>query len=153
MFIQKGGHLWAILIFILGTIAACSNARKVTQQPEPEIPKIKTINTDSLTVFNEDELDTIPEIKGGFGEIARRLNYPEEARKVHAQGTVGIKLLVLKSGEAFNYKITQSVQPALDREALRTVQQLSFKPGIKNGQTVNAYRTINIRFSLPGTYQ
>lgn len=126
---------------------ACSTSREGTNRRSP---KIRMVNTDSLTIFKENEVDTMAKIKGGFSALASRIQYPEQARKENAQGTVIVKLIVLKTGEPVNLEIKKSVQKDLDREALKDVNQLSFAPGIKDGKAVNSYRTIEISFGLQG---
>jgi|GEM_PF-3032720 len=132
----------AVVLFI-----ACSTSKESADKGPV---KIRHVNTDSLTIFKESELDKRAQIKGGFSTLANKIQYPEQARKVHAHGTVIVKLIVLETGETANLKIKKSVQDDLDREALTVVNQLSFKAGIKNEKAVNSYRTIKISFGLQG---
>lgn len=85
--------------------------------------------------FSKDGLDTIHfpyEIMARYpgGENAmiqylkKNTNYPKKARKNNVDGTVYVKFIVNRSGEIVKLKVSKSVHPLLDEEAIRVVSNM-----------------------------
>ncbi len=98
-------------------------------------------------------VETMPEFPGG--ELALRkfiagnVNYPENAKKNGIQGKVYVSFVVSKDGSVRGAKIIRGVEPELDKEALRVVNQLPvWKSGLQKGEPVNVSYTIPISFVL-----
>jgi TonB family protein len=95
----------------------------------------------------------LPQFKGGvegFGRyLSRNIKYPDLARQKGIQGRVILSFVVEKSGELSDIKISKSVIPLLDDEAIR-VLQLSPKwlPGTQFGMPVRVVYSVPINFSL-----
>ena len=99
------------------------------------------------------EVDKMPEYPGGdiklFSEISNSIRYPINALENRTQGKVVVRFVVDKQGKIKRPVIIKSVDPLLDSEALRVVNDLSdFKPGEKGGVKVNAYFTLPFIFNL-----
>jgi TonB family protein len=62
--------------------------------------------------------------------------YPEEARKADWQGTVLLSVIVDESGKAINIRVIRPLGMGLDEEAVATISQWRFKPGMKDGKPV-----------------
>jgi TonB family protein len=75
-------------------------------------------------------------------------SYTPEAKDAKIQGTVTLTLLVNALGRADDIKVTQSLDPGLDANAIGSVSQWMFKPGTKDGQPVDVAVTIEINFKL-----
>jgi TonB family protein len=74
--------------------------------------------------------------------------YDEEARKAKIQGTVLLSLIVDEAGKPVNVRVTRSLHPGLDREAIECVSTWRFKPGMKDGKPVPVMASIEVNFRL-----
>ena len=74
--------------------------------------------------------------------------YTPEAKAAKVQGTVTLTLVVNAQGRAEDIKVTQSLDPGLDANAVAAVSQWLFKPGTKDGQPVDGAVTIEVNFKL-----
>lgn len=98
------------------------------------------------------KLDTMPEYPGGMGaflkDVTTMVKYPEEASKQNITGKIYVGIIVDTSGKAGNVSIARGLDPLLDIEALRVINQLkkTWKPGIKDGKAVNAAITVLFDF-------
>ena len=116
--------------------------------------------TEKPAITEQDEEDKIydvaesmPEYPGGMGAllqyISRNIKYPAQARENGVQGTCIIQIVIEKDGSVSNAKVTKSVDPACDQEALRVVNSLTnWKPATNYGKTVRVRYTIPITFRL-----
>ncbi|MFB6319648.1 energy transducer TonB [Saccharicrinis sp. FJH54] len=98
-------------------------------------------------------VDPKPEFKGGDAELMKYLSdnikYPAEARKKKITGKVFVKFTVAKNGKIMDCKIEKSVDPILDKEALRLIKSMPrWKPGEQNGKPIPVSYTIPINFML-----
>ena len=77
-------------------------------------------------------------------------NYTGEAMRARIQGTVMVEAVVLPDGSVGEAHITRSLdqQFGLDKEALKTVKQWRFKPGMRLGQPVAVRIIIELSFTL-----
>lgn len=119
-------------------------AKEEIAQPEP--PK----NEEENKVF--DVVEEQPSFPGGQGALMAWLNdnikYPVVAAENGIQGKVVVQFVVGKNGSISNVKVLRSVDPALDKEAVRVVSNMpNWTPGKQNGASVN------VRFTLPVTFR
>ena len=81
--------------------------------------------------------------------VGDNLHYPPLAIENNVQGTVVVMFVVTKTGQVGEVKIARSKDPDLDKEAVRVVKSLpKFQPGKQNGNAVNVWFTLPIRFKL-----
>lgn len=81
--------------------------------------------------------------------LANELNYPDVPRRNGVSGTVYVQFVVDRNGNVQDPKIIRPIDPWLDAEALRVVKLLDcFIPGKQNGQTVDVFYRLPVRFSL-----
>lgn len=98
--------------------------------------------------------DHMPEYPGGtpalMSHICSNIKYPAKAMGNKVEGTVVVQFVVDKEGKVTNVKVTRSLSPECDAEALRVVKTLKkFKPGrMKDGRIVPVYFTVPIRFAI-----
>lgn len=91
---------------------------------------------------------------GGIDEfrnnyISKNLKYPDVAAENGIQGRVFINFVVEPDGRVTNVKVVRSVDPALDKEAVRVVSSSpKWKPGKQRGKPVRVQFTIPIIFVL-----
>jgi TonB family protein len=78
------------------------------------------------------------------------VRYPADAKAAGLEGMVLVAARVLRSGEIARPArvVRSSAAPALDRAAVRAVEQARMHPALKNGKAVEAVVTIPIRFRL-----
>lgn len=100
-------------------------------------------------------VEQMPQFPGGDAGLLRWVSlniiYPETAMKNDVQGRVVVQFVVTKTGSVGGVKVVRSVDPELDREAVRVVKTLpNFIPGKMNGQSVNVWYTLPINFKLQG---
>ncbi|MFN8208704.1 MAG: TonB family protein [Bacteroidales bacterium] len=98
-------------------------------------------------------VEQMPEFPGGnegFREfINMKLQYPEEAVKKGIQGKVFVNFIVDANGMVKDAKVVRGVDPLLDVEALRVINNSpAWKPGIQRGQPVDVAFTMPVTFSL-----
>ena len=93
-----------------------------------------------------------PSFPGGNEALMKWLNknlkYPASAQDNGIQGRVLVQFVVNKDGSIVDPKVLRSVDPALDKEALRVVSAMpKWQPGKQRGKTVR------VRFTLPVTFR
>lgn len=106
---------------------------------------------DKNAVYNV--VEEMPEYPGGMSAmmrfIVKNLKYPEEAQRDGIKGRVLINFVVDVDGALTEIKVFQSVNPYLDKEAIRVVSSMpKWKPGRQKGKPVKVKYTIPINFSL-----
>ncbi|MBQ9363852.1 MAG: energy transducer TonB [Bacteroidaceae bacterium] len=80
--------------------------------------------------------------------LNKNLKYPASAQENNIQGRVMVQFVVNKDGSIVDPKVIKSVDPALDKEALRVVSVMpKWQPGKQRGKTVR------VRFTLPVTFR
>jgi len=62
--------------------------------------------------------------------------YTDKARKAKINGNVVVSLFVTPEGDARDVRVTKSLTPDLDAEAVEAVRKWKFKPATKDGQPV-----------------
>lgn len=97
--------------------------------------------------------DRTAEFPGGTSAmsqyISSRLKYPVVAEENGIQGNVVIQFYVEIDGSITDPTVSKSVDPSLDKEALRMVRSMpKWNPAQKNGEAVRSQQTITIPFRL-----
>ena len=109
--------------------------------------------------IDEDEIfyivEDMPTFNGGdpateFRKyISQNLNYPEIAAENGISGRVIVQFAVNKVGRVVDARIVRSVDPALDKEAIRVVMASpKWSPGKQRGKAVKVLFTFPINFVL-----
>ncbi|WP_251620883.1 energy transducer TonB [Odoribacter lunatus] len=115
-----------------------------------------------VTQFNElEEEDTgeaeifrVVEEQPGFNGnmnkwLKDNLKYPVIAQENGVSGKVYVEFVVEKDGSITDVKVVRSVDPSLDKEAVRVVKSMpKWKPGKQRGKPVRVAYTIPINFTL-----
>jgi len=76
--------------------------------------------------------------------------YTEEARSLHLEGTVYVKIHVSATGAVSVIGVQSGLGHGLDQAAVRAVQAMRFQPAIANGQPTDWDGVVNINFQLAG---
>jgi periplasmic protein TonB len=98
-------------------------------------------------------VEDMPEFPGGElalrQYIANAIKYPVIAQENGIQGRVYVTFVVNTDGSVSDARIARGVDPSLDKEALRVVNQLpKWKPGMQRGKPVRVSYTVPINFVL-----
>ena len=83
-------------------------------------------------------------------EITSKPNpvYTEEARALHIQGEVILRVVFRASGQIQILGVAQGLGHGLDEAAIRAAQAIQFKPARRNGQPTDTTATLQIVFQL-----
>ena len=110
---------------------------KVIQKPSVKIIK-PTQNPIQTILFSDPEYRNNPSP-----------TYPKKARKRGYEGLVELLVLISVDGRASQVKIKKSTNYSiLDKQATKTVQKWVFKPRRSNGQAIETWVIVPIRFKL-----
>lgn len=131
---------------------AKEKAEKLAAQQKAEEEKISRGNNKT----NEEIFITVEqpaEFPGGQSALMKwlsnNMHYPEAAKQNDIQGRVIVTFVVEKDGTIGDAKVSRSVDPDLDREALRLVKKMpAWQPGKNEGVAVASYFNLPITFRL-----
>lgn len=110
------------------------------------------INLDGLVGVNVVR-DEAPEFIGGEEALLRWINqnvkYPQIAKDNHVTGRVVVSFIVDVDGTIKDVKVVRSVDPVLDKEAIRVVKSMpKWKPGNRNGEPIPVSYSTVIGFNI-----
>ena len=99
------------------------------------------------------KVEELPAFPGGEIALMRFLSdnmkYPKVARESGIQGRVVVQFVVGSDGSICNAKVIRSIDPYLDKEALRVVSVMPrWKPGMQKGKPVRVQYTMPLMFRL-----
>ncbi len=98
-------------------------------------------------------VEKMPEFPGGQEELFNYLNknirYPVIAQENGLQGRVICQFVVNSDGSIVDVTVVRSVDPSLDKEAVRVIQAMpKWKPGEQRGKAVRVRYTLPVNFRL-----
>lgn len=107
--------------------------------------------SESVKVY--DVVEEMPQFPGGpqalFEYLSKNIKYPVVAEENGVQGRVIVTFIVELDGSVTNPKVVKSVDPSLDKEALRVVKSMPYWiPGRQNGSPVRVKYTVPVTFRL-----
>jgi len=77
--------------------------------------------------------------------------YTAEAMRAGVQGVVTLECVVQPDGTIGEVRVSRSLNPGLDQEAIKAVRQWRFKPGHKDGKAVPVRVSLELAFTLRAT--
>ena len=81
--------------------------------------------------------------------LYKNIKYPTIAQENGTQGQVVLQFVVERDGSITDIRVVKSVDPYLDKEALRVVKTMpKWKPGKQRGKPVRCRFTLPVRFRL-----
>ena len=100
-------------------------------------------------------VEEMPDFPGGvqalMDYLSKNVRYPAEAHAIGAQGRVIVSFTVKKDGSIADTKVERSVNPYLDKEAMRVIAAMpKWKPGKQRGEAVHVKFTVPVAFRLSG---
>ena len=118
--------------------------KEVIAQAEP--PK-----EEETKVF--DVVEVMPSFPGGqaalFEWLSKNIKYPVVAEENGVQGRVIVTFVVERNGSITDVQVVKSVDPSLDKEAVRVVKAMPhWIPGKQNGSAVRVKFTVPVTFRL-----
>lgn len=113
----------------------------VVEEEEPE----------EQTIF--EVVENMPEFPGGNAALmqflSKNIKYPTIAQENGTQGRVIVQFVVNRDGSVVDPVVVRSVDPYLDKEALRVIGQMpKWKPGMQRGKAVRVKYTVPVMFRL-----
>lgn len=96
-------------------------------------------------------VEDMPQFPGGSVQkwIMKNVKYPMIAQENNIQGKVFVQFVIEKDGSVSDVKVARSVDPSLDKEAIRVVKAMpKWKPGKQRGKPVRVSYTVPINFQL-----
>ena len=119
-------------------------AKEVIAQPEP--PK-----EEETKVF--DYAEQMPSFPGGPSALneylSKTIKYPVAAEENGIQGRVVVQFVVERDGSITDVHVVRSVDPSLDKEAIRVAKSMPrWIPGKQNGAPVRVKFTLPVSFRL-----
>jgi protein TonB len=122
-------------------------------QNEEDDKALAALDVDPSNPLNFHVVEDLPQYPGGAVEfmkwLTRTLRYPQKARDQKKQGKVVAVFYVEKDGRITGLKVTQSLSPECDREALRVLAMMpNWKPGIQHDKPCRTKVCIPIVFKL-----
>lgn len=136
---------------------ASSRPNKTTQNgqnaPEPvrskPLYKPQPVNKNSVY----DVVEQMPSFPGGISGLRTYLNqntrYPAVAQENCVQGRVVVSFVVEKDGHISDVTVLRSVDPSLDKEAVRVIRNMPrWTPGKQGGEPVKVRYNVPVSFRL-----
>ena len=136
---------------------ASPRPNKTTQNGHnaPEPVKSKLLNIPQPVNSNSvyDVVEQMPSFPGGISGLRTYLNqnirYPAEAQETCAQGRVVVSFVVGKDGHISDVTVLRSVDPSLDKEAVRVIRNMPrWTPGKQGGEPVKVRYNVPVSFRL-----
>ncbi|MDD3038433.1 energy transducer TonB [Bacteroides sp.] len=132
----------------------------LTEDNLPTKPKAEVKYVPVQVVEEEPEEQTIfevveqmPEFPGGQAALmqylGKNIKYPTIAQEQGTQGRVIVQFVVNKDGSIVDALVMRSVDPYLDKEALRVINTMpKWTPGKQRGKPVRVKYTVPVTFRL-----
>lgn len=100
-----------------------------------------------------DVVEQMPDFPGGMSALmqylSKHIKYPVIAEENGIQGRVIVTFVVEKNGSITDVQVIKSVDPSLDKEAVRVVKSMPhWIPGKQNGSAVRVKYTLPVTFRL-----
>ena len=122
--------------------------------PAPKVVEVAKVPDE---VIEDNEIfkivEKMPEFPGGMAAclkfLANNIKYPAIAQESNIQGKVIIQFVVNKDGSIVDPVVVRSVDPHLDKEALRVISMMpKWSPGMQRGKPVRVKYTVPVTFRL-----
>lgn len=125
---------------------------ETAQETAPETA-VSPIAVDKDNPLNFHVMEELPQFPGGAVEmmkwLTKNLKYPEGAQRRKKQGRVVVQFDINTNGKVSDIKIIKSIDPQLDREALRVIRMMpDWKPGMQNDKPCRTRVVVPVWFRL-----
>jgi TonB family protein len=139
-----------IAIPVTALVFLIVSAKPIPSDPPPPPPPPASSSSDEAPFVVVEEMPMFP---GGDGKlleyIALNTIYPADAKQKRIQGRVIVRFCVTPTGGVSKASVLKGVDPSLDKEAIRVVNNLpAFIPGKQGGKPVPVWYMVPITFTL-----
>ena len=95
-------------------------------------------------------VEDMPKFPGNVQQwISKNIKYPMIAQENNIQGRVFVQFVIERDGSVTDVKVARSVDPSLDKEAIRVVKAMpKWTPGTQRNKPVRVSYTVPINFQL-----
>ena len=142
-------------LIVIGTYRHNSSTYPVVKIPKQEIKEVTPTKNSKISKSKKiyDVVDEMPVFPGGIGALleylATHVKYPVVAQENGVQGRVIVSFVVECDGSITDVRVERSVDPSLDREAIRVVSSMPrWSPGKLNGYIVRVKYSVPVSFRL-----
>ena len=126
---------------------------QVLKQNQVVVEKVEEKEDDKIYEFHN--IEQMPRFPGDPGDnsvllqwLGKNTKYPPVAEENGIQGRVTCTFVVEKDGSITDVRVVKSVDPSLDKEAVRVIKSMPhWLPGKQNGHAVR------VKFTLPVTFK
>ena len=144
---------------IMNSKVAVGFANVVGNDESGEVLKAKEVLVTEPVKPREEEnkvfdvVEQMPSFPGGMAALMaylqKSIKYPPVAEENGIQGRVVCTFVVERDGSVTDVRVAKSVDPSLDKEAVRVVSAMpAWIPGKQNGQSVRVKYTLPVTFRL-----
>jgi TonB family protein len=113
--------------------------------PRPPVPmEPEQITNEEVFVV----VEQMPELIGGQAALQSKVEYPVMARRAGIEGRVTVQFIVNENGDVENAKVVRGIGGGANEEALKTVRQAKFTPGMQRGRPVPVQYSLSVNFRL-----
>ena len=144
---------------IMNSKVAVGFANVVGNDESGEVLKAKEVLVTEPVKPKEEEnkvfdvVEQMPSFPGGMNALMdylrKAIKYPPVAEENGIQGRVVCTFVVERDGSVTDVRVAKSVDPSLDKEAVRVVSAMpKWIPGKQNGQSVRVKYTLPVTFRL-----
>ena len=144
---------------IMNSKVAVGFANVIGNDESGEVLKAKEVLVTEPVKPKEEEnkvfevVEQMPSFPGGMAALMaylqKSIKYPPVAEENGIQGRVVCTFVVERDGSVTDVRVAKSVDPSLDKEAVRVVSAMpKWIPGKQNGQSVRVKYTLPVTFRL-----
>lgn len=128
--------------------ASAMRAEVATVAPPAPAPALPEVDDNKVQAI----VEQMPSFPGGpsalMNYLQSNVKYPVVAQETGVQGRVIVGFVVEKDGSITDVKVLRSVDPSLDREAMRVVKGMPrWSAGRQNG------RAVRVRYNVPVSFR
>lgn len=134
-----------------GTAVGAADGSGAKSDEAAELQPVAVDNNDNPLNFRV--VEQLPEFPGGMAAFVKwltdNLRYPPMAQRQNIQGRVVVTFVINRDGTTSDIKVAKSVNPMLDREALRVARMMPrWKPGLADGKPCRTLFAIPVEFRI-----
>ena len=85
---------------------------------------------------------------GGIEALQKKLAYPAKAKQQGIETVLNANVLVNKKGKVEQISFDSDSQHGFEKAAREALRKVTFRAGQRNGEPVNMYITIPVKFEL-----
>ena len=131
-----------LVVLLMSTYGFSAHAQQVKPDSTASSPRIV------YTVVQQQ-----PEFPGGMSKLnqyfKKNLRYPKTAQEGRLEGRIFVTFIVNEQGNIEEARVLRSLDPEMDAEAVRLIQEMpTWIPGKQNGKSINCRFNLPVNFAL-----